>query len=358
MRLSISGLPCWKRHVEVGQDPALRHQRDDIVNVRVGIDVMQPHPYAEFAQGLAQVLQAGFQRAAIPEAGAVFSIHAVGAGVLRYHQQLPHPGAHQALGLLHDIADGAAHQVTAHGGDDAETAAMVTTFGDFEVGIVARCQLHALGWYQVREGIVHRRVGHVLVHRADHFLVGGGAGHAQHLRVQLHDGPGIVTLAHAAGNDHATVFADGLADGVEGFLLGAVDEAAGVHHHDLGVLVAGDDLVAVDLQLGEDALGIDQCLGAAQADKTDLVGGAGLTGHDGDCTWDGPRAGGDRAADYTLAARIRETGIRGVASPPCWAIVSGDVQRATCSGRVQLHGAQGAMRMIISTGRLASNGTI
>ena len=233
---------------------------------------MQSHPYAELAQRLAQVLHAGFQRAAVPEAGAVLGIHAVSAGVLGDHQQFLHPGADQALGLFHHIADRAAHQVAAHGRDDAETAAVVTALGDFQVGVVARCQLDALGWYQVREGIVHWRVGHVLVHRADHLLVGGGTGDAQHLGVQFHDGAGIVTLTHAAGDDDPAVFAEGLADGVQGFLLGAVDEAAGVDHHDLRVLVAGHDLVAVDLQLGEDAFGIHQRLGAAEADKADLVG--------------------------------------------------------------------------------------
>ena len=39
-----------KRDVEVGQDFALRHQRNDFVYVRIGIDVMQPDPYAELAQ--------------------------------------------------------------------------------------------------------------------------------------------------------------------------------------------------------------------------------------------------------------------------------------------------------------------
>src|SRR6185312_5656029 len=39
-----------------------------------------------------------------------------------------------------------------------------------------------------------------------------------------------------------------------------------------GRVVAGHDLVTLDLQLGQDAFGIDQRLGAAKADETDLVG--------------------------------------------------------------------------------------
>ena len=40
---------------------------------------------------------------------------------------------------------------------------------------------------------------------------------------------------------------------------------------DAGVLVAGYDVVAVHFQLGEDALGIHQGLGATEADEADFV---------------------------------------------------------------------------------------
>src|SRR5207302_10441213 len=40
-----------ERHVEVRQELALRHQRNRFVDVRVRVDVMQPHPDSQLAQG-------------------------------------------------------------------------------------------------------------------------------------------------------------------------------------------------------------------------------------------------------------------------------------------------------------------
>ena len=66
----------------VGAHFAFGHQRDDLVHVGIGVNIVQAHPYTELSQRLAQFLHARFQRAAIPEAGAVFAVDAVGAGVL------------------------------------------------------------------------------------------------------------------------------------------------------------------------------------------------------------------------------------------------------------------------------------
>jgi hypothetical protein len=48
-----------------------------------------------------------------------------------------------------------------------------------------------------------------------------------------------------------------------------VDEAAGVDDDEVGALVGRRDLVALGAQLGEDALGVDQRLRAAEADEAD-----------------------------------------------------------------------------------------
>jgi hypothetical protein len=47
--------------------------------------------------------------------------------------------------------------------------------------------------------------------------------------------------AHAAGHDHRPFSRQGLADRIQRLLLGAVDEAAGVDHHHVGVLVGRHD---------------------------------------------------------------------------------------------------------------------
>ena len=46
------GRGVLKGNVEVGQDLAFRHQRQHGVHMRVGVDVVQPHPGAKRAQRL------------------------------------------------------------------------------------------------------------------------------------------------------------------------------------------------------------------------------------------------------------------------------------------------------------------
>ena len=69
-------------YVQVGQYFALGHQRHHLVNVGVGVDIVQANPYPELSQGLTQFQHAGFHGAAVPKAGAVLGVYAVGAGVL------------------------------------------------------------------------------------------------------------------------------------------------------------------------------------------------------------------------------------------------------------------------------------
>ena len=76
--------------------------------------------------------------------------------------------------------------------------------------------------------------------------------------------------AEAAGDDHLAVLGQGLADRRERFLLGAVQKAASVDHDRVGAFIAGRQLVAFGAKAGDDALGIDQRLGTAEADKADL----------------------------------------------------------------------------------------
>ena len=66
-----------------------------------------------------------------------------------------------------------------------------------------------------------------------------------------------------------------LADGVQRFVDGGVDEAAGVDHDDIRGVVGGRDCIPLRAQLGEDALGIHQRLGAAEADEADFGGSQG-----------------------------------------------------------------------------------
>ena len=52
--------------VEIGQHLALGHQADDLVDMRVGVDILQPHPGAELAELLGQVEELRADLAVLP----------------------------------------------------------------------------------------------------------------------------------------------------------------------------------------------------------------------------------------------------------------------------------------------------
>ena len=57
-------------HVEIGQNFSLGHQRNQVVDAGIGIDVVQAHPQAELAEFAAQFKEPGLDRPAGVEAGA------------------------------------------------------------------------------------------------------------------------------------------------------------------------------------------------------------------------------------------------------------------------------------------------
>jgi hypothetical protein len=103
---------------------------------------------------------------------------------------------------------------------------------------------------KIEERIV--RLGHRLVHLLDHSLVLVRAGDGEHARVADADAVGL--NAETAGYDDAAVLAKRLADRLERFLFGAIEEAASVDHHRIGALVARRELIALGAELGDDAL--------------------------------------------------------------------------------------------------------
>ena len=87
------------------------------------------------------------------------------------------------------------------------------------------------------------------------------AGDRQHAGMRLKNP--LRAFAQATGDNDLAIFGHRLADGVQRFSHRRIDEAAGVHHHHIGIVVGLHDVITLDLQLGEDALGVDQRLGAA-----------------------------------------------------------------------------------------------
>ena len=252
--------------VEIRQHLALGHQPDDLIDMRVGVDILQPHPGAEFAEFFCEVKEFGANLAILPRAVGIFDIDAVGRGVLRDDEQFLDAGTDQPFRLAQHVIGRARHQIAAQLRDDAEAAAVVAAFGNLQVSVVPRSQLDALRRHQIEMRIVQRR------HRAVH-----GLQHAFILlrpRDRQHAGIGGLDLfgfgAHAAGHDHLAIRGHGLADGAERFLFGAVEEATGVDDDEIGAVMLARQLVAFGAQPGDNTLGIHQRLGAPQGNKADF----------------------------------------------------------------------------------------
>src|SRR6185312_10758939 len=93
-----------------------------------------------------------------------------------------------------------------------------------------------------------------------------------------------------------------LADRRERFLLCAVEKAAGVDDHRVGVRMGARKLVALGAKAGENPLAVDQSLRAAEGDKGDTRRGSlfslGHVGHAGQM----PRARGGGKARQPFAS--------------------------------------------------------
>ena len=73
-----------------------------------------------------------------------------------------------------------------------------------------------------------------------------------------------------------------LKDGPDAFLLGRIDEAAGIHQDHIGLVGLGGQFVAVELGVTEHDLGINEILGAAETDQADFLGFRGGMTHQGE----------------------------------------------------------------------------
>ncbi len=107
------------------------------------------------------------------------------------------------------------------------------------------------------------------MNRADHFFIGVGAGNRQNTRVSIANLVGLYT--HTTGDNHLAVLADGLTDRIQRLLFGGIDKSAGVDHNNVSVVIGRHNIVAVQPELRENALGVDESLGTTEADETDFA---------------------------------------------------------------------------------------
>src|SRR5215831_1565531 len=158
-----------KRDIEIGQHLTLCHQRDDLVHMRVGVDVMQPHPGAELAKCAGEIEKLRPHLAPLPRARRIFEVGPVGGSVLRNNQKLLHARRDEALGLAQHVGGGPRDQIAPQFRNDAEAATIVAALRNLQIGIVPGRKLDALGGQEIDERVVARRQR--AMHRGDHAFV-------------------------------------------------------------------------------------------------------------------------------------------------------------------------------------------
>src|SRR5882762_9153538 len=159
-----------KRHIEIGQHAPLCHEGDDVVDVRVGINIVQPDPHPQGAQPAGQVDEASLIDLIAPGAGRIADVCAVCARVLRDDEQLLDSSLYEPLAFAQHVVDPPARELAAHGRDDAEAALVVAALRDLQISIVAGREPHPLRGHEIEEWIVLR--GQVLMHCGEHVLIG------------------------------------------------------------------------------------------------------------------------------------------------------------------------------------------
>ena len=85
--------------VDIGQHIAAVHQRDGLVDMRIGVDILQAHPGAERAKLAHDVEEARGDLPAAPCALGVLQIAAVGARILRDDDELLDAGFDEPFGF-------------------------------------------------------------------------------------------------------------------------------------------------------------------------------------------------------------------------------------------------------------------
>ena len=116
-----------ERYVEIGQHFAVRHQRNNVIDVGIGVDIVQPHPNTEFAESAGKINEFCPHILALPLGCGVFYVDAVCRRILRYDQKFLDPGFNQPLGLAQHVGGRPGDQIAAQSWDDAERATIVAT---------------------------------------------------------------------------------------------------------------------------------------------------------------------------------------------------------------------------------------
>jgi hypothetical protein len=274
---------------------ALRDRLNEFVGPVGGVGVKEADPEITFepvesakegGEGFsASGIDAGGGLGAVAEA--LPFVHAKVGRVLRDEVDFLHALGDEALGFADDGFLGAGTMLAADLGDDAEGAGVVAAFGDFDVGHVVRREAEA------GCGVVGNvaRLGGDGVERAVCLKItlqsladnGGDVGDLVEPDEGIDFGEEagkvfLKTLGEAACHNDFLFFArgvflsgvDGVDDGADGFVFGNIDKRAGVDDESIGKLGIRHESHAFILQVSEHDLGVDEVLGTAKGNESNL----------------------------------------------------------------------------------------
>ncbi len=299
IRRSTVGDACWKDRSYHGMTPGTVGHRLEQARAHLGgLQVGHPNPVDALDRG-----QLGKQ---LLEQREVAEVLAVGGRVLADEEQLPHALLPQPARLGDDVGGPPRDERAAEHRDGAERATPVAAAGDLQrrpragvepgahevLAVAVPGQRHAGS----RTRAVDRR------QRQQHATVRGNVGCrprttedggqvARHVAVGVETehgvgigqlvGEGLAVALGEAAHGHDGLGAPGLLEvgrleqGVDGVLLGLLDEAAGVDQCDVGVGGVVDEGPALGGEPAGELLGVDLVAGAPEGDQRDAAAARG-----------------------------------------------------------------------------------
>ena len=186
------------------------------------------------------------------------------------HQEFLDALVLQEFSLTQHFTDRAAHQRTTQLRNDAESAIVVTTFTDLQIGVMLGRQLETGRRHEIESRIV--RLRKVLVHQLIDEIKFARTRHPQNLRAMSQH---VVftrqrfARTQTARDDHATVFCQRFTDGFDALGHGFVQEAARIDDHQIGIVVRADQTIAFRTQTRHDDFRVHERLRATHGNETD-----------------------------------------------------------------------------------------
>ena len=105
------GTGMLKGNVQIGEYLAFGHQRNDLIDMRVWVDVMQPHPHTKLTERARKIEESCAHLAAFPVTRCVLDVDSIGRRVLGNNQQLLYAGRDQTLAFAQHVGRGPRDQI-------------------------------------------------------------------------------------------------------------------------------------------------------------------------------------------------------------------------------------------------------